>query len=71
MLASPICPADVVDGRVCQPPTDRGNGECLVPSAEADLANGVADGEVCACDRPGPIWRCVSVHELPVPPLPP
>jgi hypothetical protein len=71
MLASSACPGDVSDGSACRPSTDLGNGECLVPSVEADLENGVVDGQVCACDRPGPIWRCVSAHHLPVPPLPP
>jgi hypothetical protein len=70
MTANPMCPADVADRKACQPSTDLGNGECVVPSDQADLANGVVDGQVCACDRPGPVWRCVSVHELSVPPFP-
>jgi hypothetical protein len=43
-----------------------GNGECVVLGPNADLDAGVIDGLVCACDNPGPIWRCVEVDALPV-----
>jgi hypothetical protein len=68
--ANPICPGNVVHHQPCQPPTDLGNGECVVPSEKNDIANGVVDGQVCACDMPGPVWRCVAVSQLPVPPFP-
>jgi hypothetical protein len=69
-IADPICPANVRDHQTCQQSTESGNGECVVPSEKNDFANGVVDGQVCACDWPGPLWRCVSVSQLEVPPLP-
>lgn len=51
----PPCAAVVVEGAACHAPN---NGECFVPTADAGSGGAIA-GKACACDMPGPIWRCV------------
>jgi hypothetical protein len=48
------CDPALVEGGPCSAPD---NGECL---AWESLVNGEWEGRVCACDEPGPIWRCVD-----------
>ena len=43
---------------------ERGNGECVVPGPEADWTIGIVDGLVCACDEPGPMWRCIEMYDI-------
>jgi len=43
------CPTSLVDGAVC---SSLGNGECERIDAGKRYA--------CACDKPGPKWRCAA-----------
>lgn len=66
-----VCPREAKDGASCtlsaerDPPFQNGqcgrsqNALCAVPGPNADLDAGRVDGFVCACDNPGPVWRCV------------
>lgn len=67
----PVCPEDLVEGAGCVwidggvDRTQRArNAECLVLGPRASLDAGVVDGKSCACDYPGPKWRCVPVETL-------
>ncbi len=68
--STPLCPPHAAEGASCEwldagPPGDRfRNAECLVLGPNAALDAGIIDGEACACDFPGPIWRCVAVATL-------
>ena len=54
---APVCPSDATNGAKCTlrpmagSPAKIGNGECVL--------EGSAPTTVCACDEPGPKWRCV------------
>jgi hypothetical protein len=54
----------VVEGAPCVQPLDfegaPSNRECFVAEAGQRLDAAEIKGRTCACDRPGPIWRCVS-----------
>lgn len=52
---APPCEAGVVEGQSCGAST---NGECAASFTDA----GHVDRK-CACDMPGPVWRCVSVGD--------
>lgn len=63
-----LCPADLVEGASCSmspvPPEYIGwgpyNPECFLPTSAAPTgaAGEIVAGKACACDVPGPIWRC-------------
>jgi hypothetical protein len=57
----PECPAGASEGASCEVES---NGECAVPGPDADLSAGIINGQVCACDRPGPQWRCLPVEKV-------
>ncbi|MRG97141.1 hypothetical protein [Polyangium spumosum] len=57
----PQCPAGAAEGSACTMDPNFGNRECAVPGPGADLSQGIINGEVCACDMPGPVWRCIPV----------
>lgn len=59
------CEGAPSDAMPCEQSDELQNGECLVPGPGADMEAGVIDGLVCACNEPGPVWRCVEVYELP------
>ncbi len=64
---TPICPASATEGAACtwEDGGDRPrNAECLVLGPNAQLDAGIIDGKACACDFPGPMWRCVDVDVL-------
>ena len=54
---APACDPGVMEGQSCSAPT---NGECA-----ASLTDGGVVERKCACDKPGPIWRCVEVEDAP------
>lgn len=60
----PTCPSGTTAGTPCTMTPDpgsgnkNGNGECYVLGPAVDLDAGTGEVEVCACDMPGPIWRC-------------
>lgn len=59
---APVCTVPVVEGAACEQPLRHGtptNAECLVPENGQDLDSPIIDGRTCACDFPGPIWRCL------------
>lgn len=69
-----LCPPEVKAGASCVLSTDRNppftdghcgrsrNGLCAVPGPNASVDGGPADSLVCACDDPGPIWRCTPAR---------
>lgn len=59
-----ICPADRIEGEACEmvdpqlsPVRPYRNGECLSGGDES----GQGATHACACDLPGPLWRCVPL----------
>ena len=56
----PECPLVTAPGLRCTIESDDherpGNSECLL---EADPPTGPEEDMACACDLPGPMWRCV------------
>jgi len=56
---APICPLDMTPGASCA--MEKGNSVCIAKGPGADLEAGVANGSVCACDKPGPVWRCLPL----------
>lgn len=59
--AMPACPTGARHGSICAEPD---NGECAIPGPNADRARGIVDGQICACDKPGPRWRCISLCRI-------
>ena len=59
------CPAGTTTGAECilDPNRSLTNSECAVPGPGADLPSGIINGQVCACDNPGPVWRCLPVDK--------
>lgn len=55
------CPLGIAEGDACTPEKTPGgltsNPECLFGSD----ASGNRASHACACDLPGPIWRCVPL----------
>jgi hypothetical protein len=62
------CPEGAASGAACvfHPHDDGGfgNAECVVPGSGADLDHGIVNGLDCACDYPGPVWRCIDVDRV-------
>jgi len=52
---APVCEAGTTEGEPCTADT---NGECA-----AELTDAGRVETVCACDVPGPIWRCANVRD--------
>lgn len=52
---APPCDPGIVEGQSCTTPT---NGECAALFTDGGLVE-----SVCACDKPGPIWRCISLGD--------
>jgi hypothetical protein len=55
------CPSGAEEGASC---ASAPLGECVVPGPDADLADGYVNGQICACDEPGPKWRCAPLCQL-------
>jgi hypothetical protein len=69
----PVCTVPVVEGATCDPPLEPegslSNRECFVADAGERLDAPRIAGRTCACDRPGPVWRCAAgVYEWTPPP---
>jgi hypothetical protein len=64
----PICKQPIVEGAHCDDSFHDGGGdyfgydnkECLVPENGTDVSASSIKGKACACDAPGPIWRCTE-----------
>jgi hypothetical protein len=73
-LTVPVCSAPVVEGATCERPLDYAgapsNRECFVADIGQRLDAAEIAGRTCACDVPGPIWRCVSGSYRWTPPPP-
>lgn len=63
-LTVPVCSVPVVEGASCERPLDYAgapsNRECFVADPGQRLDAAEIAGRTCACDVPGPIWRCLS-----------
>jgi hypothetical protein len=53
----PRCPFPVKVGAKCAEPD---NSECLLSRSSSDSPDPKRD-HACACDDPGPIWRCLPI----------
>jgi len=51
---TPVCPFPLPIGKACN---EAENSECLLPAGSAESPT---RDMACACDEPGPIWRCIA-----------
>lgn len=59
----PGCATPVIEGAACERQLDwygePSNAECFVPDDGPQLDAARVVGRTCACDFPGPVWRCL------------